>query len=79
VVSRTEIEFVYKKKKLIYVALLVYFFTPYDALLMRKILSFYIQLFPQFVKPPSGTLRYFNMFHLAPSPSSLQIIVYLIP
>jgi hypothetical protein len=32
-----------------------------------------IKILSQFVKPPSDTLlRYFNMFHLAPSPSSLQ-------
>jgi hypothetical protein len=35
----------------------------------------YIQILSQIVKPPSDTLlRYFNMFHLAPSPSSLQFI-----
>jgi hypothetical protein len=40
---------------------------PDDALVVRNIFSI------QFVKPPSDTLlRYFNMFHLASSPSSLQ-------
>jgi hypothetical protein len=34
-----------------------------------------MQILSQFVKPPSDTLlRYFNMFHPAPSPSSLQFI-----
>jgi hypothetical protein len=36
-----------------------------------------IQILSQFVKPTSDTLlRYFNMFHLAPSPSSLQFIQF---
>jgi hypothetical protein len=50
-------------------------FTPDDALLVRNtsILGYYIEIISQFVKPSSDTLlRYFNMFHLAPSPSSLQ-------
>jgi hypothetical protein len=39
--------------------------TPEDALVVRNILSFYIQILSQFVKPPRDTLlRYFNMFHL---------------
>jgi hypothetical protein len=43
------------------------FCTPDDALEVRNKLSF--------VKPPSDALlRYFNMFHLARSPSSLQFI-----
>jgi hypothetical protein len=47
--------------------------TPDDALVVRNILSFYKQILSKFVKPPSDTLlRYFNMFHLAPSLSSLQ-------
>jgi hypothetical protein len=51
------------------------FCTPDDALVVRNILSFYIQILSQFVKPPSETLYpYFNMFQLAPSPSSLQFI-----
>jgi hypothetical protein len=44
-------------------------------LVVRNILSLYIKILSQFVKPPSDTLlRYFNMFHLAPSPSFLQLI-----
>jgi hypothetical protein len=55
---------------------LVHFCTPDDALVVRNILSFYSQILSQFVKPPSDTLlRYFNIFHLEPSPSSLQFIV----
>jgi hypothetical protein len=35
------------------------------------------KLMNQFLKPPSDTLlRYFNMFHLAPTPSSLQFIKF---
>jgi hypothetical protein len=62
----------------------VHFCTPDDALVVRNILSFYTLLsfytiLSQFVKPPSDTLlRYFNMFHIAPSPSSLQFFVLLI-
>jgi hypothetical protein len=34
---------------------------------------FYLEILSQFVKPSSDTLlRYFDMFHLEPSPSSLQ-------
>jgi hypothetical protein len=52
----------------------VHFCTPDDSLVVRNKLSF-IQILSQFVKPPSDTLlRYFNMFHLEPSPSSLQFI-----
>jgi hypothetical protein len=36
----------------------------------------FIQILSQFVKQPSDTLlRYFNMFHLAQSPSSVQFLV----
>jgi hypothetical protein len=46
VVSQTEIEFVYKNS-------IVHFCTPDDALVARNILSFYIRILFQFVKPPS--------------------------
>jgi hypothetical protein len=54
--------------------LLVHFCTPDDdGLVEQNILSFLYKILSQFVKPPSDTLlRYFNMSHLAPSPSSLQ-------
>jgi hypothetical protein len=71
VVSQTEIEFVYKNS--IYFALLVHRQEYRNE--VRNILSFYIQSLSQFVEPPSDTLlRYFNMFNLAPSSSSLQFI-----
>jgi hypothetical protein len=42
-------------------------FNLIDALAVRNILTFYIQILSQFVIPPSdAVLRYFNMFHLAP-------------
>jgi hypothetical protein len=50
----------------------VNFFTPDGALVVRNRLS----VIQSFVKPHSDTLlRYFNMFRLAPSPSSLQFTV----
>jgi hypothetical protein len=50
---------------------LVHFCTPDDALVVGNILSF-LYILSQVVKPPSDTLlRYCDMFHLAPSPSSL--------
>jgi hypothetical protein len=71
VVSQTEKEFVYKNS--IYFALLVHRHFCLGVHFVRNILSFYIQLISQFVKPPSDTLiRYFNMLHLAPSPSSVR-------
>jgi hypothetical protein len=55
--------------------LTVNFRTPDDALVVAKYIQFYIQILSQFVKPPRDTLlRYFNIFHLVPSPSSLQFI-----
>jgi hypothetical protein len=60
-----------------YIYFRVHFCTPDDALVLRNILSFYIQILSQFVKPPSDTLfRYFNMFHLVPSPSSLHSLIW---
>jgi hypothetical protein len=39
-----------------------------------KYIEFYIQILSKFAKPPSDTLhRYFNMFHLAPTPESFEI------
>jgi hypothetical protein len=61
----TEVEFVYKNS--IYFPLLVhkFLYSSDDALVVRNILNFYIQILSQFVKPPSDTLlRYVNMFHL---------------
>jgi hypothetical protein len=60
VVSQIEIEFICKNS--IYFALLeiytemnsVHRGTPDDALVVRNILSFYIQTLYQFVKPPSS-------------------------
>jgi hypothetical protein len=61
VVSQTEKEFVYKNS--IHFALLVH------CQEYRTELGFYVQTLSQFVNPPSDTIhRYFNMFHLAPSP-----------
>jgi hypothetical protein len=55
---------------------LAHFCTPDDALVVRNMLGFYIQSLSQFVKPPSDNLlRYLNMFHLAPSPSSLELLL----
>jgi hypothetical protein len=52
-----------------------HFCTPNDALVVRYILSFTYKILSRFVKLPSDTLlRYFIIFHLAPSPLSLQLI-----
>jgi hypothetical protein len=52
---------------------LVHLCTLDDLLVVRNILNLIYKILSQFVKPPSDTLqRYFNMFHLAPSPPSLQ-------
>jgi hypothetical protein len=65
----------HKRKKEFVYKIIVNFCTPDNAVVARNILSFYIQILSQFVKPPSDTLRrYFKMFHLAPSPSSLQFL-----
>jgi hypothetical protein len=75
VVSQTEKKFVYKNS--IYFALPVHrqeyrnYRNIDDALVVRNILSFYIQILSQFLKPPGETLlRYFNMFH----PRAIAII-----
>jgi hypothetical protein len=53
--------------------IMVQFCTPDDALVVQNIIVFYIKILSQFVKPPSDTLLpYFNLFNLAPSPTSLQ-------
>jgi hypothetical protein len=55
VVSQTEIEFELISVKFLN-SLGVFFCTPDDALVVRNILSFHIQIPSQFVKSPSDTL-----------------------
>jgi hypothetical protein len=61
-VSQTEKEFVYKND---------------DALLVRNILSFYRQILPQFVKPPSDTLLRYRDFVIVPSVTTIVIYTIL--
>jgi hypothetical protein len=59
----------------------VHFCTPDDALVARNILSFYIQIFSRFVKPPLfdilpsvSPIVIVIMYHLVPTPESFEII-----
>jgi hypothetical protein len=56
-----------------FIQYLVHFRTPDDAPVVQNIFSFLYSKSISVCETPSDTLLcYFNMFHLAPSPSSLQ-------
>jgi hypothetical protein len=74
VASQTEKEFAYKKLNIFRTEM--NFRTPDDALVVRNILSFFIQILSQFVKRPSDTLLRIWISGTTPFESSFSVILF---